>query len=125
MTESKINTIRDKVGRMEELEEKARNAFLDKVDFALCDNLNAEDRREYKKLHMEMVGFCPACGGDTVCECKPVYWIEIWERMEGEEDRLEKRIHGGTSEERAERIEDGVNINLNHDGFYTKLVKEE
>lgn len=30
-----------------------------------------------------------------------------------------------TSKGRAERIEDGVNINLNHDKFYTKIVERE
>lgn len=50
-------------------------------------------------------------------------WIvEVVER--GAEEKVVKRIECGSSERMAERTERGVNINMNHDRFFTRLVEE-
>ena len=48
------------------------------------------------------------------------YFVEIVSYETGE---VVKRMGGG-SERRAERIEDGANINLNHEEYYTRIVEE-
>ena len=48
--------------------------------------------------------------------------VEVVER--GAEEKVVKRIPAG-SERAAERVERGVNINLNHERFFSRLVEEE
>lgn len=49
------------------------------------------------------------------------YYVEI---VESETDEVVKRM-GPMSEWRAEKVERGVNINLNHEMFHTRLTKEK
>ena len=46
--------------------------------------------------------------------------VEIVER--GNPEKVIKAISCGSSERHAERVERGVNINLNHDKFFTRLA---
>lgn len=46
------------------------------------------------------------------------FYVEVVAR---EGDEVVERL-GPASERRAERIEDGLNINLNHEDYYTRLV---
>lgn len=50
------------------------------------------------------------------------YVVEIVRRSNEETVR---RIDCGASERKAGRVDDGVNINLNHAEFYTKIVELE
>jgi hypothetical protein len=50
------------------------------------------------------------------------WFVEVVER--GAEEKVAKRIEAGASERAAERVERGVNINLNHDKFFTRVVEE-
>lgn len=49
------------------------------------------------------------------------YYVEV---VETETDEVVERM-GPTAEGRAERIERGVNINLNHEDYHTRIVEEE
>ena len=49
------------------------------------------------------------------------YYIEV---RELETDKVVKRM-GPHNERRAERIDDGLNHNLNHDKYYTVIVTNE
>ena len=50
------------------------------------------------------------------------YFVEI---VTHETQTVLKRIDAGKSERTADKCEDGVNINLNHEAFYTRIVAEE
>lgn len=50
------------------------------------------------------------------------YFVEIVEDATGE---VEKRIECSGGERQAEKVENGVNINLNHDEYTTRIVKED
>ena len=50
------------------------------------------------------------------------YYVEI---VEYETEQVVDRIDCGASGRRADRIDDGVNINLNHERFYTRIVEEK
>ena len=56
---------------------------------------------------------------------KPEFYVQIIERSFAFNDEIiKKRVMkemGPYSERKAERIEDGVNINLNHDRYYTTI----
>lgn len=47
------------------------------------------------------------------------------EVIEYETDRIVKKIECGQSLKRAHKIDDGVNINLNHSKFYTRIKEEK
>ena len=49
-----------------------------------------------------------------------VFYVEIRPFTENERDPG-FRCFGPMSEHRAERVEDGVNINLNHEKYYTRI----
>jgi hypothetical protein len=49
------------------------------------------------------------------------YYVEI---VETDTDKVEKRM-GPHTKQMANRIEDGVNINLNHEKYFTRVVEEE
>lgn len=52
------------------------------------------------------------------------YYVEIVEfNAYPDEDRVVKRM-GPFSERKADRVDGGVKINLNHDDFYTRIVEE-
>lgn len=52
----------------------------------------------------------------------PALWtVEVVERGS---DKVVKEIPCGASERAAEKVERGVNINLNHEAFYTRLVSD-
>ena len=48
------------------------------------------------------------------------HWVEI---VEYGTERVEHRI-GCNSERGAERVENGVNLNLDHSRFYTRIVTD-
>ena len=50
-----------------------------------------------------------------------MYYVEI---VEFETEKVVKRMGGYTSERRADILDKGVNINLNHDKFFTRIVNE-
>jgi len=49
-----------------------------------------------------------------------MFYVEI---VSYENDKVEER-RGPFSERRADKIDDGLNINLNHEAFYTRIVPE-
>jgi hypothetical protein len=51
------------------------------------------------------------------------FYVEIVQYAEeGEDEKVVKRS-GPHSERRADKIDDGLNINLNHERFYTRVVE--
>jgi hypothetical protein len=50
------------------------------------------------------------------------YFVEI---IEDETGAVEKRIECSGSERMAEKVQRGVEINLNHEDYSTRIVKEE
>lgn len=55
------------------------------------------------------------------------YWVYIFEKIEIENQELEKvvrKVSCGKSEKRVERIENGMNINMNHERFFTRIIAE-
>lgn len=51
-------------------------------------------------------------------------YVEIVKNDEDGEQAVVKRM-GPMSEWKAEKVEDGANININHDEYYTRIVKEK
>jgi len=49
------------------------------------------------------------------------YYVEI---VKYDNEEIIKRI-GPMSKKKAERVDNGVNINLNHKDYYTKIVEED
>lgn len=49
------------------------------------------------------------------------FYVEI---VDDETEEVVKRM-GPHTERTADRIEDGVNINLNHERFFTRIVEED
>ncbi len=49
------------------------------------------------------------------------YFVEI---VNYDTEEVVKRIECG-SERRADKVDDGVNINLNHEDYFTRIVEEE
>ena len=49
------------------------------------------------------------------------YFVEI---VKHETDEVVKRM-GPMDERRADKIDSGANINLNHDDYYTRIIKKE
>lgn len=49
------------------------------------------------------------------------YYVEV---VETETDEVVERM-GPTAERTAEKIERGVNINLNHEDYHTRIVEED
>ena len=49
------------------------------------------------------------------------FYVEIWKHGEEEPDT----IMGPMSERRAESVDSGANINLNHDEYYTIIVEDD
>lgn len=49
------------------------------------------------------------------------YYVEIVQHEDG--DTLERR--GPFTERRAEKVDNGLNINLDHERFYTRIVRAE
>ena len=49
----------------------------------------------------------------------------VIEIVEHETHNVVKIIEGGESWERAEKVDDGVNINLDHCKFYTRIKEEK
>jgi hypothetical protein len=47
------------------------------------------------------------------------WYVEI---VETETGKVEKRM-GPMSERKAEKVEDGANINLDHENYHTRIVK--
>ena len=41
-----------------------------------------------------------------------------------DEKEIVKRVDCGTSERKAEKVDDGVNRNLNHDKYFTRIVSQ-
>lgn len=55
---------------------------------------------------------------------KKPWWCEIYEAKLGKEaDTLVKKLGPYALEQTAERAEEGVNRNLNHENFYTKVTQ--
>ena len=50
------------------------------------------------------------------------FFVEIVKHGGNGHDTVEKRM-GPMSERRAERVDGGANINLNHEEFFTRIVK--
>lgn len=50
------------------------------------------------------------------------YYVEV---VKIEEDEVVERMGPHSDERWAERIEDGVNINLNHEKYYTRVAEGE
>ena len=50
------------------------------------------------------------------------YWVEV---VEYETDEVVSRVGPEISERQAERLERGMNINLNHDRFFTRIDEVE
>lgn len=52
------------------------------------------------------------------------WFVEVVERGAGSKEKVVKRIEAGNSERSAEKVERGVNINLNGAKFFTRVVEE-
>jgi len=50
------------------------------------------------------------------------YRIEV---VEYETDEVVRTLDGGVSEKHAEKVDDGLNRNLNHERFYTRLMETD
>ena len=55
------------------------------------------------------------------------YIVEVvktdWDSPEGGE--VVKKIDCGQSQKKAKRVEDGVNINLNHEDYHTRITLQD
>ena len=51
-----------------------------------------------------------------------MFWVQV---IETETEKVEREIGPYTTERMAERAEDGVNRNLNHDRFHTDIREEK
>ena len=49
------------------------------------------------------------------------YFVEI---VRYETDEVVKRM-GPMDERKADKVDSGANINLNHDGYYTRIIEKE
>lgn len=59
-----------KIKRLDEIEDEAIGAYLDKTDFDISDWIADEDKKEWRELKIEINGECPTCGNiPKDCEC--------------------------------------------------------
>lgn len=52
------------------------------------------------------------------------HYVEIVEMDDDGKERVEKRM-GPMGERKAEKVERGVSINLNHERYFTRVVTQE
>lgn len=52
-------------GILEQLEEKAKDLFLDHADYDIMEWLGEADQKEYKKVFSIVNGYCACCGEGT------------------------------------------------------------
>lgn len=53
---------------------------------------------------------------------KTTFFVQVVDRKT---NRVENSIDCGSDEKKASKVDDGVNINLDHDRYYTKVVKKK